>query len=213
MLSLWCSLGVTDSSWHWHGTSLCQQPVESCSDVANPLGNRAMAGSQCLMTQLSPGVVIAVEEVVLFFNSFVQPMDRLDGMLPRPVVRRNYNTKIFWGWASRDCRFCVGADGPGGFSFAIRKFTSSSKCSLLGYCSVQQLEALSLPAHPHEQDRARTPSSFSPPADLSCAFLTQETRSPELSSSHFCCTLIPGAHGFILLAPLLSVRFVMLRQR
>lgn len=165
------------------------------------------------MTQLSPGVVIAVEEVVLFFNSFVQPMDRLDGMLPRPVVRRNYNTKIFWGWASRDCRFCVGADGPGGFSFAIRKFTSSSKCSLLGYCSVQQLEALSLPAHPHEQDRARTPSSFSPPADLSCAFLTQETRSPELSSSHFCCTLIPGAHGFILLAPLLSVRFVMLRQR
>lgn len=50
--------------------SLCQQPVESCSDVANPLGNTAMAGSQCLMTQLSPGVVIAVEEVVLFFNSF-----------------------------------------------------------------------------------------------------------------------------------------------
>lgn len=142
MLPLWCSLGVTDSSRHGHGMSLCQQPVESCSDVANPLGNRAMAGSQCLMTQLSPGVVIAVEEVVLFFNSFVQPMDQSDGILPRPVVRRNYNTKIFWGWASRDCRFCVGADGPGGLSFAIRKFTSSSKCSFLGYCSVQQLEAL-----------------------------------------------------------------------
>lgn len=116
----------------WHGMSLCQQPVESCSDVANPLGNRAMAGSQCLMTQLSPGVVVAVEGVVLFFNSFVQPMDQLDGILPRPVVRRNYNTKIFWGWASRDCKFCVGADGPGGFSFAIRTFTSSSKCSFLG---------------------------------------------------------------------------------
>lgn len=116
------TLGVTDSSRHRHGMPLCQQPVESCSDVANPLGNRATAGSQCLMTQLSPGVVIAVEEVVLFFNSFVQPMDLLDGILPRLVVRRNYNTKIFWGLASRDCRFCVGADGPGGFSFAIRKF-------------------------------------------------------------------------------------------
>lgn len=106
-----------------------------------------------------------MEEVVLFFDSFVQPMDQLDGILPRPVVRRNHNAKIFGGWAGRDCRFCVGADGPGGFSFALRKFAGSSKYSLLGYCSAQQLEALSLPAHPHEQDRARTPPSFSPPAD------------------------------------------------
>lgn len=177
------TLGVTDSSRHRHGMPLCQQPVESCSDVANPLGNRATAGSQCLMTQLSPGVVIAVEEVVLFFNSFVQPMDLLDGILPRLVVRRNYNTKIFWGWASRDCRFCVGADGPGGFSFAIRKVlpaVPNPACLVLAQCSSWRH---SLPAHPHEQDRARTPSSFSPPADLSCAFLTQETRSPELSSS------------------------------
>lgn len=64
--------------------------------LANPLGSRAVAGLQRLMTQLSPGVVIVVEEVILFFNSFVQPLDQLDGILPRPVVSRNYNAKIFW---------------------------------------------------------------------------------------------------------------------
>lgn len=98
--------------------------------------------------------------------------------------------KSFWGWASRDCRFCVGADGPGGFSFAIRKFTSSSKYSLLGYCSAQQLEALSLPAHPHEQDRARTPSSFPPPADL---FVLSLPRRPDPQSSHL---PISAAHSY-----------------
>lgn len=209
MLLLWSSLGLIDSSRHRHGMSVCQQPVESCSDVANPLGNRAMAGSQCLMTQLSPGVVIAVEEVVLFFKSFVQPMDQLDGILPRPVVRRNYNTKIFWGWANRDCRFCVGADGPGGFSFAIRKFTSSSKYSLIGYCSAQQLEPLSLPAHPHEQDRARTPSSFSPPADLPCAFLT---RRPDPQSSHLPVSVPQSYQELMASSSLLSVRVFMLRH-
>lgn len=77
--------------------SLCQQPVQSCSDVANPLGNRAVAGSQRLVTQLSPGVVVAVEEVVLFFDSFVQPVDQLDVILPRPALRRNRNAKILLG--------------------------------------------------------------------------------------------------------------------
>lgn len=114
---------------------LRQQPVESCSDIANPLGSRAMAGPQFLMTHLSPGVVIAVEEVVLFFNSFVQPIDLLDGTLPRLVVSRNYNAKVFRCWASCDCRFCIGANGSEGFSVAMRKSISSSKCSLLGYHS------------------------------------------------------------------------------
>lgn len=107
--------------------------MEGCSAVANPLGSRDMAGPRRLMTQLSPGVVIAVEEVILFFNSFVQPIDQLDGILPRLVVSRNYNAKVFWGWVSRDCRFCAGANGPEGFSFARRKSTSSSKQCLLGY--------------------------------------------------------------------------------
>lgn len=97
MLLLGCSAGVTDSSRHRHGMSLCQQPVQSCSDIANPLGNRAVAGSQRLVTQLSPGVVVAVEEVVLFFDSFVQPVDQLDGIVPRPAVRRNHNAKILLG--------------------------------------------------------------------------------------------------------------------
>lgn len=114
---------------------LCQQPVESCSDVANPLGSRVVAGPQRLMTQLSPGVVIAVEEVVLFFNSFVQPLDQLDGTLPRPVLCRNYDEKVFWGWVSRDCRFCVGANSPEQFSFAMKKSAGTSKHSLLGYHS------------------------------------------------------------------------------
>ena len=50
-----------------------------------------------------------------------------------------------------------------------------------------------------------TPSSFFSLGDLSCAFITQETRSLELWSSHFCCTLVPGARGFILLTHLPSV--------
>ena len=50
-----------------------------------------------------------------------------------------------------------------------------------------------------------TPSSFFPLGDLSCAFITQKTRFPELWSSHFCCTLELGACGFILLAHLPSV--------
>lgn len=51
----------------------CQQSAESSSDVASPLGSRAVAGPQRLMTQLRPEVVIAVEGAVLFFNPFVQP--------------------------------------------------------------------------------------------------------------------------------------------
>lgn len=73
---------------------LCQQPGESCSDIASPLGSQAVAGPQRLMTQLSPGVVIAVEEVVLFFNSFVQPMDQLDMgqglLLVEMILRKSF---------------------------------------------------------------------------------------------------------------------------
>lgn len=73
-----CSLVVIDSSRHRDGRLLCQQPGESCSGMANPLGSRAVAGPEHLMTQWSCGVVIAVEEVILFFNSLAQPVDRLD---------------------------------------------------------------------------------------------------------------------------------------
>lgn len=73
-----CSLVVIDSSRHRDGRLLCQQPGESCSGMANPLGSRAVAGPERLMTQWSCGVVIAVEEVILFFNSLAQPLDRLD---------------------------------------------------------------------------------------------------------------------------------------
>jgi len=133
ILMLWCSLVVIDSFRHQDGMLFCQQRVESCSDVASLLGSRAVAGPPRLMTQLSPGVVIAVEGVVLFFNSFVQPIDQLDGILPRPVVSRNYNAKGFWGWVSCDCRFSVRAHSPEGFSFATRKSIGTSKRSLLGY--------------------------------------------------------------------------------
>ncbi|PKU31549.1 ras gtpase-activating protein ngap isoform x1 [Limosa lapponica baueri] len=101
---------VIDSSRQRDGMLLCQQAVKSCSDVANPLGSRVVAGPQSLMTHLSPGVVIAVEEVVLFFNSFVQLIDQLDDVKGPPTHRLSCGQSPYTETTTWERKYCILTD-------------------------------------------------------------------------------------------------------
>lgn len=72
-----------------------------------------------------------LEEAILFFHPSVQPIDRLDGSVPKPLVSRNYNAQVFWGWAG--C-VCAGAGGSEGFCGVVRK-AAPKQVSPLPYCS------------------------------------------------------------------------------
>lgn len=98
---------------------------ESCSDVANRFGSRARLARGARWLSQVPELLLQWKNpfcsLIPLCSPYISGMVSCQGL----ELGRNYNAKVFWGWASRDCRFCVGANGPEGFSFARRKSPGS----------------------------------------------------------------------------------------
>lgn len=92
---------------------------ESCSDIANPFGSRARLAHSARWLSRVPELLLQWKKsfcsLIPLCSPYISGMVSCQGL----ELGRNYNAKVFWRWVSRDCRFCVGANGPEGFLLPV----------------------------------------------------------------------------------------------